>query len=316
MNRPARYARTVTDHAATPPPADGRDRLRADCSRCFALCCVAPAFAASADFAIDKPAGHACPNLRADFGCGIHTQLRERGFPGCTVFDCFGAGQQVAQVTFGGRDWRTEPALAGAMFASFTVMRHLHELLYYLTEAVTLRPGGDLAAQLDRALADTRQLTSGSPAELAAIDVNHRRGLVADLLRRTSELARRRAGRLGPDRAGADLMGADLRRADLRGASLRAAYLIGADLRGADLRGADLLGADLRGADIRGTDLAGCLFLLQSQLDAARGDLGTTLPARLNRPGHWPATRAAAGSVTGRDGPAAAGRRAGVSPGR
>ena len=36
--------------------------LRADCTRCFALCCVAPAFAASADFAIDKPAGQPCPN--------------------------------------------------------------------------------------------------------------------------------------------------------------------------------------------------------------------------------------------------------------
>ena len=83
------------------------DALRADCSRCFALCCVAPAFAASADFAIDKPAGHPCPNLQEeDFRCGIHDRLRERGFPGCTVFDCFGAGQQVAQVTFGGRDLR------------------------------------------------------------------------------------------------------------------------------------------------------------------------------------------------------------------
>ena len=34
-----------------------RDSLRADCERCIALCCVAPSFTASADFAIDKPAG-------------------------------------------------------------------------------------------------------------------------------------------------------------------------------------------------------------------------------------------------------------------
>ena len=85
------------------------DRLHADCARCFALCCVAPAFAASADFAIDKPAGQPCPNLLADFRCGIHDHLRERGFPGCTVFDCFGAGQRVAQVSFGGVDWRRAP---------------------------------------------------------------------------------------------------------------------------------------------------------------------------------------------------------------
>ena len=66
--------------------------LRADCARCFGLCCVAPAFAASADFAIDKPAGQACPHLAGDFRCGIHDELRPRGFPGCTVYDCFGAG--------------------------------------------------------------------------------------------------------------------------------------------------------------------------------------------------------------------------------
>ena len=33
------------------------------------------------------------------------------------MFDCFGAGQQVVQVTFGGADWRTAPELAGVMFA-------------------------------------------------------------------------------------------------------------------------------------------------------------------------------------------------------
>jgi hypothetical protein len=31
--------------------------ITADCERYAALCCVAPAFAASADFAIDKPGG-------------------------------------------------------------------------------------------------------------------------------------------------------------------------------------------------------------------------------------------------------------------
>ena len=61
-----------------PDAVAARTRLRADCTRCAGLCCVAPAFAASADFAIDKPAGHACPNLRDDDRCGIHAQLRER----------------------------------------------------------------------------------------------------------------------------------------------------------------------------------------------------------------------------------------------
>ncbi|MDN5751100.1 MAG: hypothetical protein L0H64_21755, partial [Pseudonocardia sp.] len=120
----------------------GSQDLRADCARCAALCCVVPAFAKSADFAIDKPAGTPCPNLGSDtgggdFGCGIHDELRDRGFPGCTVYDCFGAGQQVVQVTFGGRDHRSSPELAGPMFAVFPTMRVLHELRWYLTEALT-----------------------------------------------------------------------------------------------------------------------------------------------------------------------------------
>ena len=103
--------------------------MRADCTRCVALCCVAPAFSASADFAIDKAAGEPCPNLCADFRCSIHDWLRPRGFGGCAAFDCLGAGQKIAQVTFGGRDWRADPALAAPMFAAFAVMRQLHELL-------------------------------------------------------------------------------------------------------------------------------------------------------------------------------------------
>ena len=56
--------------------------LRADCGRCAALCCVAPAFTVSADFAVSKPAGRPCPHLLGDFRCGIHAGLRDRGFPG------------------------------------------------------------------------------------------------------------------------------------------------------------------------------------------------------------------------------------------
>ena len=86
--------------------------LLADCERCFGLCCVALPFFASADFAIDKPAGRPCPQPAAGFPLRHPHPLRERGFPGCTVYDCFGAGQQVAQVTFGGRDWRQAPETA------------------------------------------------------------------------------------------------------------------------------------------------------------------------------------------------------------
>lgn len=239
--------------------------LTADCSRCAGLCCVAPAFAKSSDFAIDKPAGTACPHLRPDFRCGIHEHLTERGFKGCTVFDCFGAGQHVTQGTFDGRDWRSEPGVARQMFASLPVMRQLHELAWYLTEALKLTAARPLHGELRAALDETERLAAGTPGELLAIDLDAYRKTVNPLLLRASELARAGAGRQ-PDHRGANLVGRKLRGADLRGASLRGALLVGADLRDADLRGADFTGADLRGADLRGADLTGALFLTESQL--------------------------------------------------
>ncbi|SFF29885.1 pentapeptide repeat-containing protein [Streptomyces mirabilis] len=263
--------------------------LRADCGRCFGLCCVALPFTRSADFAIDKDAGKPCQNLRTDSRCGIHTQLREKGFNGCTVYDCFGAGQQVSQVTFAGQDWRTGPReRARQMFDVFPVVRQLHELLWYLNEALTLAPACPIHTDLRRALAETERLTNGSAEELGALDVNAHRQQVNTLLLRTSELVRAGAGRgKQKERRGADLMGARLRGADLRGANLRGAYLIAADLTGADLRGADLIGADFRDTDLTDADLTDAFFVTQPQLNAARGSAGTRLPRSVTRPGHW-----------------------------
>jgi hypothetical protein len=269
--------------------------LRADCTRCFGLCCVVPAFAASADFAIDKPAGEPCPQLRTDFRCGIHAELRDRGFPGCTVYDCFGAGQHVAQETFGGRDWRTHPELAESMFAVFGVVRELHELLWYLTDALDRPAARPLRAELSRARAQTERHTELGPDALAALDIDAHRAAIDRVLTRASELVRagtggrrlRGADLVGRRLRGADLVGRDLRGANLRGASLRGAYLIGADLAGADLRLADVIGADLRGADLRGAHLGTALYLTRFQVNAARGDAATRLPPALERPSHW-----------------------------
>ncbi|GLZ39750.1 pentapeptide repeat-containing protein [Actinokineospora sp. NBRC 105648] len=259
--------------------SDPFDRLRADCGRCAALCCVVPAFAASADFAIDKPAGTRCPNLLADHRCGVHDTLRDRGFTGCTVYDCFGAGQQVVQVTLGG-----EPSARAAEV--FPAMRDLHELLWYLTEALTLAAADGVRADLLAVRQETELATAGTVDEIARFDVRALRERVNALLLKVSTVAR--AGfKRKKDYRGADLFGADLGKADLRGASLRGAYLIGANLRAADLRGADLIGADLRTADLTDADLTGALFLVQSQVDSARGGPGTRLPDRVRHPAHW-----------------------------
>jgi hypothetical protein len=253
--------------------------LRGDCANCAGLCCVVPAFTRSADFAADKPARTPCPNLGDDHRCGIHAELRSRGYTGCTVYDCFGAGQRVTAAA-GGRTWRTDPAAATLMFGRFPQVRQLHELLYYLAEAARVCPPGALRDDLRAAY----RRTDDYAADPATVDVAAHRERVNGLLLQVSDAVR---GPGGWQRRGADLIGADLRRVDLRAANLRGALLIGADLRGARLQRADVIGADTRGADLRGADLRGTLFLIQSQLDAARGDARTRLPAALTAPAHW-----------------------------
>jgi hypothetical protein len=241
--------------------------LAADCSACAGLCCVGPAFAASAEFAIDKAAGHACPHLGPDSRCGIHDRLLPSGFGGCVAYDCFGAGQRIVALR--------GPERTPATFAAYDVLRQLHELLFYVEDALGRAAAAPVHADL-RSARDTIEALDPGDAEPGA-----RRAAVAPLLRRASALVRG----AGPDLRGADLVGRELAGADLRRADLSTAYLIGADLRGADLREADLLGADLRGADLAGADLSGALYLTRTQVGGARGDAGTRSP--LPRPAHW-----------------------------
>lgn len=272
-------------------------RLRADCENCFGLCCVALPFAVSVDFAGDKPAGKPCHNLGNDFRCGVHQDLRKIGYRGCTVYDCFGAGQYVAQVTYRGKDWVKAPETAKQMFEVFHIIRQLHELLWYLTEALELSQTRSIHEALRSARDETERLTALSSEALLELDVAAHRADVNALLLQTSELVRAGVqrqqrstrGRHKSYGRGADLIGANLRGADLRGAHLRGAYLIAADLSEADLRSADLIGADFRDANLSGADFTGSLFLTQFQINAAKGDTRTKLPVSLNRPPHWTA---------------------------
>lgn len=179
----------MSDQTAGPAMEPGPE-LRGDCANCFALCCVAPGFSASADFAVDKPAGVPCVHQRPDFRCDIHSTLADRGFTGCTVYDCFGAGQQVAQVTFGGRDWRRHPGTAELMFQVFAVMRDLHEQLWYLTRARALAPTHPIHGALDETAARIRWQAAGSAAEVLRVDVPASCREVDALLARAGDLVR------------------------------------------------------------------------------------------------------------------------------
>lgn len=283
---------TSNDSTASSSPVLTRESLRPDCGNCFALCCTALGFSRSTDFAIDKPAGTPCQNLDSDFSCTIHDSLRPRGFRGCTVFDCFGAGQNVSQNLFHSISWKADPGTAKTMFGAFKVIRQLHEMLWYLTEATTRtfdpdtsHQANDLRLAIEKAMNDTQQVL--------ALDLGEMHTQVRSVLMDVSEEVRSSYLATGDDHfdaalvPGADLIGKEMRSWSLCGADLRGAYLIATDLRGCDLSGADLLGADLRDARVEGADLSRALYLTQAQLNAAQGDARTRLPSNLESPTHW-----------------------------
>ncbi len=172
-----------------------RSNLRADCKKCFGLCCVSLYFSASEGFPIDKDPGDPCINLQSDFQCCVHRSLKERNLKGCITFDCFGAGQKVAQISFGGNDWRKVPEYSKQMYEVFLIMRQLHELLWYLTEALTLQPARGIHDALGSMLYETERLTHLSPDSLTELDVAVHRASVNSLLLKTSERVRAEARR-------------------------------------------------------------------------------------------------------------------------
>ncbi|HEY5410637.1 MAG TPA: hypothetical protein VIJ94_07910 [Caulobacteraceae bacterium] len=96
---------------------------------------MTPAFDCSDEFAIDKPACTACPNLDGADLCRIHDRLEPAGFKGCVLYDCLGAGQRVVQEVFAGASWRQDPSLLPAMGRALVALRGVHELIQLLQEA-------------------------------------------------------------------------------------------------------------------------------------------------------------------------------------
>jgi hypothetical protein len=274
--------------AAAEGQFEAQDTMRADCSRCAALCCVAPGFRKSAEFAADKAAGVPCPHLVLERSCGIHDRLRVSGYRGCAAFDCFGAGQHVTQVTFAGYRWQDDLAGSATVFAVFDVMRRLKEMLWHLADAANAVIDGPLCDEVHELRVVLHELTWQHAAELEHLNVMALQAQVIQVLHRASAARREQvADPSGLELATADLSGADLRGTNLRGADLRYARLSHAVLAGADLSSADLFGTNMTDADVRGARLAESLFLTQMQLEVTTGDSRTTISPSLRRPGHW-----------------------------
>ncbi len=271
-----------------------REHLKPNCENCFGFCCTALYFSKQDGFPVDKIAGMPCPNLTSDFRCSVHNKLKETGLKGCIAYECFGAGQQVSQVTFAGRDWRTEPELAASQFEAFRVMQNLHEICWYLLEATSYRLSPSTYKSVSKAFADTQNMTRLAPAALTKLDLSAHHAKIGKLLGVVSQMTRSEISRKNhiafrPEQRpnSPDYFGKDLRKKDLRCVTLRSACLIAANLEGADLNGTDFLGADLRDTNLKGADLSNSIFLTQSQVNAAIGDSGTKLPKFLSYPSDW-----------------------------
>jgi uncharacterized protein YjbI with pentapeptide repeats len=267
------------------------DYLRSDCNNCFGLCCVALPYAKSADFPYNKDSGDPCRNLCSDNRCSIHNNLRNKGFHGCVSYECFGAGQHVSQTIYDGDDWRTNIERAAVMFTVFPLVQQLHEMLWYLNQAISLRESQSFHSSLQNIYDETLKLTKREPEEIFAIDIAAHRRKVNSLLLKTSEVFREdlitQNKKKKIKKSPLDYLGANLTGKNLQGVNLRGVLLIGANLSHSDLRKADFIGADLRDADLSHANLTDALFLTQSQLNSARGNIHTKIPDYLEKPSHW-----------------------------
>ena len=154
------------------------------------------------------------------FKCSIHKNLRGKGYKGCTVFECFGAGQKISQVTFNGIDWRKDAKHARKMYDAFPVMHQLHEMLWYLNEAILLKATQSIHKELSKAIEETERLSNLNADELMKVNIPLHRAEVNILLLETSELVWKEMNTARKKRIihrGADLMGANLKRKIYKG---------------------------------------------------------------------------------------------------
>lgn len=269
--------------------------IKIDCEKCFGFCCTALYFSKCDGFPEDKEAGKPCVNLQKDFKCAVHRELRKKGLKGCTTYDCFGAGQKVAQFTYKGESWVNAKELSNEMFNVFLVMRQLHEMLWYLAQALALAESSAIKEKIKMLIEKTISLTEMPPQFILKIDVESHRDSVNELLKQASKERQRSLLHIKKSNdknkkslsVGCNFIGANLTNTNLIGGNFAGALLIVANLKNADLTGANFIGADLRDADIRGANLEHSMFLTQYQINSAKGDSNTILPKELVMPSYW-----------------------------
>lgn len=264
--------------------ADLEAALHIDCKKCSGLCCVALYCMKTDGFPENKQAGVPCKNLMIDFRCEIHGLLTAKKMKGCLAYDCFGAGQKVTQSYYDNENWRTNPDKADEIFRIFMKVVQLHQIAWYLLEALSFVKEEGLKADIEALIAENTQMTAGTAAEFLAIDIANYKMRADQILKKVSvQLATGTFEQTGHK----DFFGKNFKQANLDGKDFSMALMIAANLKGCSLKKTNFLGADMRDANIRDTDLSGCVFLTQMQINSAQGNSRTQLPANLSRPSNW-----------------------------
>lgn len=140
-------------------------KYQSDCDNCLALCCVAPPFAQSDEFAFSKGEGEPCSNMNSEYSCSIHEVLIEKGFSGCVKFECFGAGQKVTNHHFKGRSWRDSHLTAKEIFHVFFIVKSLHQFL------VTLMQAQENGRDVNDLITDLEKKSDCDESELLTLDL-------------------------------------------------------------------------------------------------------------------------------------------------
>lgn len=258
-------------------------RLKIDCEKCSGLCCVALYCMKTDGFPTNKEAGTPCKYLRSDFHCEIHSKLASKNMRGCLAYDCFGAGQKVTQNCYTDVDWKSNPNIADEIFQVFHTMLQLHQMEWYLLEALSLISDEYLKSEIETLISENELMTSQSSDEILHLDIEKYRLDVNKILKQVSSILVVNFD----ENKGKDYVGRDFKHTNLNGRDFSMALLIAANFEGCSLQGTNFLGADMRGANIKNTDLSASFFLTQMQINSAKGNANTKLPLKLAHPVSW-----------------------------
>ncbi|MEN1759178.1 pentapeptide repeat-containing protein [Anoxynatronum buryatiense] len=235
-------------------------------------------------FPENKEAGVPCKQLMPDFRCRIHSMLAKKGMKGCLAYDCFGAGQKVTQGIYANEDWKKNPEKATEICRVFMMVFQLHQMIWYLLEALSLVTDESERRKFHDLMAAGRQLTTLPVEEMLKVDLTAYHGKVNQVLKQVSS----RIASVSSKKANnSDYFGKNFKKSNLNGRDFSMAIMVAANLEGCSLKGTNFLGADLRDANIKNTDLSEAVFLTQMQVNATLGNSNTKLPTTISRPAVW-----------------------------